>query len=142
MKMIDYETLFEDPLEGIVKPLEEVNVFIRDQPRTLGGTTWIKFAASDWQEIYVQAWEKAGRRHDRDAYMFLDEACDVKLLFDFSYDDLDTEEGISQADWVAMVEFDTSQISEFEQAIYEFVKWKTNQQSSERPKLYASDPCR
>ena len=139
--MIDYETLFEDQLEGIVKPLEDVNVYIRDQPRTLGGTTWIKFAASDWREIYGQAWDKAGRRHDRGAHMFLNEACDVKLLFDFSYDDLDPEEGISEAGWVAMVEFDTSQIPEFEQAIYEFVEWKKNQQCAERPKLYISDPC-
>lgn len=140
--MIDYETLFDDQLEGIVKPLEDVNVYIRDQPGTFGGTTWIKFAASDWQEIYEQAWDKAGRRHDRDAYMFLNEACEVKLLFDFSYDDLDTGEGISEADWVAMVEFDTSQISEFEQVIYQFVEWKKNQQCAERPKLYASDPFR
>jgi hypothetical protein len=140
--MIDYETLFDDQLAGIVKPLEDVNVHLRDRSRTLGGTTWIKFAASDWQEIYRQVCDEAGCRHDRDAYMFLKEACDVKLRFDFIHDDFDTEEGTSEADWVAMVEFNTSQISEFEQAIYQFVEWKKNQQCSERPKLYASDPCR
>ena len=139
--MIDYEALFDDQLEGIVKPLEDVNVYVRDQPRNLGGTTWIKFAASDWQEIFEQAWDKAWRRHDHDAYRFLNEACDVKLLLNFGYDDLDREEGISEADWVAMVEFDTSLVTEFEQAIYQFVEWKKNHQCSERPKLYASDPC-
>lgn len=134
--MIDYETLFDDQLKDIVKPLEDVNVYIRDQPRTLGGTTWIKFAASDWQEIYEQAWDKARRRHDRDAYMFLNEDCDVKLRFDLGYDDLGPEEGTNETVWVAMVEFDTSQIPEFEQAIYQFVEWKKSQQCSERPKLY------
>lgn len=140
--MIDYETLFDDQLEGIVKPLEDVNVYIRDRPRKLAGKTWIKFAASDWKEICEQAWDEAGRRHDRDAFIFLNDACDVKLLVDFIYNESDPEEGISEADWVAMVEFNTSQTSEFEQAIYQFVEWKKNQQCSERPKLYISDPFR